>query len=496
MLQQNITIMRILLYSFLFTSFVSANSFLTPMEKQWIGEHKRIKACVERDWAPFSYVSTQGKVVGLSKDYTDAITDSIGLEIEYIPYNHWEDILTDTKLGKCDLLNGLYYTKDRAEYIDYTAPYLHMKEYFFTREDDEVVSSMLEIQNKKLSLALVKGYAVTEWVKKHYPTIKVNEKETIVECLYSISTGESDVFIGDSPSTRYNMEENFISGIRMPGINKDRRPRELRMGVKKEYSILANILSKSIEQLSEDKQKIIKEKWMSEIQEKTNWKLIGSIFSIIIFIGMVIILFNIRLRAKVQEKTEELNQLNRELESKVKERTKELSYLNDKLSLAANTDPMTGIYNRRYFFDISKKILAVSQRKGISICIAMLDIDNFKDINDTYGHDVGDIVIKKSVSIIQKELREDDTLIRFGGEEFIIMMIDTTLDSTYNLCESIRKNLENSYLIDKDKKITISIGISEFQPNDKNIDTIVKRADNALYQAKRTGRNRVVIDKS
>jgi len=235
---------------------------------------------------------------------------------------------------------------------------------------------------------------------------------------------------------------------------------------------------------------------MNEIQEKTNWKLIGSIFSIIIFIGMVIILFNIRLRAKVQEKTEELNQLNRELESKVKERTKELRHLNDKLSLAANTDPMTGIYNRRYFFDISREILAISRRKSISICIAMLDIDKFKDINDTYGHDVGDIVIKKSVSIIQKELREDDILIRFGGEEFIIMMIDTTLDSTYNLCESIRKNLENSYLIDKDKKITISIGISEFQPNDKNIDTIVKRADNALYKAKRTGRNRVVIDKS
>jgi len=474
------------------SSQLLTNTFLTAQEKQWISKHTTIRACVERDWAPFSYVSDEKKVVGLSKDYSDKVIHNVGLNVEYIAYDKWEDILTDIKSGKCDLLNGLYYTKERAEYIYYTMPYLHMKEYFFIREDATPVLFMKDLEKKKV--ALVKGYAVTEWVKRYYPSIEVNEKETISDCLYSVSTGESDAFIGDNPSTRYNMEENFISGIYMSNINTDRKPRELRMGVKKAYPLLARILDKSIMHLSESEQKQIKEKWMSEIQEKTNWVLVGSIFAFILLVTSVIIVFNIRLRQLVKEKTEALEKLNHELEDKVEVRTKELIHLNDKLLLAANTDPMTGIYNRRYFFDVSQQILAISKKDNMPICIAMLDIDKFKNINDTYGHDVGDKVIKQSVEIIRRHLQEEDVLIRFGGEEFLVVMLDTSLKDAIVLCDGIREDMEESYPIDKKTKVTISIGISEFQIDDKDIDVIVKRADNALYKAKRTGRNKIATE--
>ncbi len=478
--------------------FISQNilaleaAFLKPSERQWISKHPTIKACVETDWAPFSYISGEGKIVGLSKDYSDELAKNVGLHIAYIPYGKWEDILKDVKSGKCDLLNGLYYTKERAKYLYYTAPYLQMKEYFFVRDDSAPVHTMKDLMHKKV--ALVQGYAVTEWVKKHYPSIEVIEKKSITECLYSVSIGESDAFIGDSPSARYHLEEHFITNIYMSNINVDREPRELRMGVKKEYFILANILNKSIKHLSEAKQKVIRKRWMNESQEKTNWLLIGSIFAFILFVTFVITLFNLRLRKLVREKTAALEKLNHELEDKVEARTKELTHLNDKLLLAANTDPMTGIYNRRYFFDVSQQILAISKKENTPISIAMLDIDKFKNINDTYGHDIGDKVIKKSVEIIRQNLKRDDILIRFGGEEFLIVMLDTSLDDAYDLCEAIRKNMEEGYPIDPKTKVTLSIGISEFRIEDKDIDSIVKRADNALYRAKRTGRNKIIVE--
>jgi diguanylate cyclase (GGDEF)-like protein len=480
-------------FSLLFSSTFS-HTFLTTEEQQWIVEHPTINACVEGDWAPFSYVSSKGEVVGLSKDYSDKVVENVNLKIKYHVYNKWEKILDDTKMGKCDLLNGLYYTPEREKFIHYTIPYLHMKEYFFVKSDAPAIESMEDLKHKKV--ALVKGYAITEWVKTFYPSITILEKETISECLYSVSTGESDAFIGDTPSARYNMEKNFISGIVITGINKDRTLRELRMGVKKSYPMLEKILSKSIRNLSENEQKEIREKWMSQLQPKTNWLLIGLIFSAILLITFIFMIFNWRLRKLVKIKTEALEKFNHELESKVKARTEELHHLNGKLQLAANTDPMTGIYNRRYFFDVSAQILEVSKRDNMPMSIAMLDIDKFKIINDTYGHDVGDIVIQKSVELIRVHLKEDDILIRFGGEEFLVVMLDTSIKDALNLCEKIRQSIEKSYPINEERQVTISIGISHYSNGDTEIDQIVKRADNALYEAKRTGRNKIKIEEA
>jgi len=472
----------------------SPSTFLTKQEQQWIVEHPTIDVCVERDWAPFSYVSSKGKVVGLSKDYSDKISKNVGLKVEYHAYNKWKNILRDVKEEKCDLLNGLYYTPEREKYIHYTTPYLHMKEYFFVQDSAPSIESMEDLKDKKV--ALVKGYAITEWVKTFYPSITILEKESITACLYSVSIGESDAFIGDTPSARYNMEENFITGIIISGINRDHIPRALRMGVKKSYPILAKILTKSIQNLSENEQKMIREKWMSQLQPKINWLVIGLVFSAILLVTFIVIVFNWRLRKLVKIKTEALEKFNHELELKVKERTKELHHMNGKLQLAANTDPMTGIYNRRYFFDVSEQILEVSKRDNMPMCIAMLDIDKFKTINDTYGHDVGDIVIQKSVDIIREHLKEDDILIRFGGEEFLLVLLDTSMQDTLILCEQIRQTIEKSYPINDDKQVTISIGISQCTNEDEEISQIVKRADNALYEAKDTGRNKIAVEEA
>jgi len=190
-----------------------------------------------------------------------------------------------------------------------------------------------------------------------------------------------------------------------------------------------------------------------------------------------------------------LDDLNNSLEDKVKERTKELEYSNKELKLLASTDPLTKLYNRRYFTKTSEHILDIAKRNKTDLSIIMLDIDNFKVINDTYGHIVGKNVIILVAEIMQDCSRKSDIICRFGGEEFIILTPETNIDGAIVISEKIRSEVEKNDIQIKDGtelKFTVSIGVSKVDNElDSNDISIIKRADEALYEAKKSGRNRI-----
>lgn len=159
-------------------------------------------------------------------------------------------------------------------------------------------------------------------------------------------------------------------------------------------------------------------------------------------------------------------------------------------------DSLTGLYNRRYFDTHIENLILDSVKKKNSFSLMILDIDKFKNINDTYGHLSGDEIIKNMSKALLKGVRPSDLVVRYGGEEFVIMMPSTGINNAAKIAERIRKFIEKNYFIipvDPGKlNCTISVGISELSPSDTR-DTILERADKALYHAKRNGRNRTVI---
>lgn len=159
----------------------------------------------------------------------------------------------------------------------------------------------------------------------------------------------------------------------------------------------------------------------------------------------------------------------------------------------ANKDFLTGSYNRRYFFESSEAIIAKSARKDQNIALATLDIDNFKVVNDTYGHDVGDVAIKEIVTVLNKTLRKSDLVARFGGEEYCIILEDITLENTQKVFEEIRLNFENNHIIIGDLEFSYTVSIGVFYGKSDNITQMLKVSDEALYEAKENGRNQVVI---
>jgi diguanylate cyclase (GGDEF)-like protein len=175
-----------------------------------------------------------------------------------------------------------------------------------------------------------------------------------------------------------------------------------------------------------------------------------------------------------------------------------LEKANEELIDMSHRDPLTQIFNRRYFSEQSKKIKSFSQRNNnLPFSIITLDIDMFKNINDRYGHLVGDEVIIKVAHIIEAEVRDSDIVARFGGEEFVMLLQDCDLDNAYKVAEKVRQDIENTFIsihLDTKVKFTVSIGVAQFSEVDNdNIELTLSRADEALYKAKNKGRNKTVV---
>jgi diguanylate cyclase (GGDEF)-like protein len=156
------------------------------------------------------------------------------------------------------------------------------------------------------------------------------------------------------------------------------------------------------------------------------------------------------------------------------------------------TDALTQVRNRAFFDDYLRDTTEHSRKYGEIFSVAILDIDNFKAFNDTYGHPVGDLVLKETTKTIQESIRKTDILCRFGGEEFTLIFKATGLADALIITEKIRSAVENNALEHEGKKlsITISLGVTEFQKRD-NAAALLERADQALLRAKQSGKNRV-----
>lgn len=173
----------------------------------------------------------------------------------------------------------------------------------------------------------------------------------------------------------------------------------------------------------------------------------------------------------------------------------EKDHLYEKVRNLSIIDGLTQIYQKRHLTTLLKEELQRLEKKKKTCSVLMVDIDHFKDFNDTFGHLVGDILLKELSLSIQGNLRPMDLVGRFGGEEFLIALPETTQDEAMQIAQRIRHDVQSQNFMIHDKlfKLTLSIGISNFPDQSKNLDQLIEMADEGLYEAKRSGRNQVVL---
>lgn len=203
-------------------------------------------------------------------------------------------------------------------------------------------------------------------------------------------------------------------------------------------------------------------------------------------------LMNDVLEKKALDHAREIDRLNKNLLREVAERR----LVQQQLRQLSITDPLTRVYNRRHFFELAEMEMSRSKRYSHPISIIMLDLDNFKQVNDTHGHVVGDQMLMAVANLCMGLIRENDFFARYGGEEFIVLLPEAGLASAREAAERLVATIEKTSFVTNagDLSITISAGVSSNDGQaDILLEKLIDRADQALYRAKRAGRNRVMV---
>jgi len=242
----------------------------------------------------------------------------------------------------------------------------------------------------------------------------------------------------------------------------------------------------------------VKQQKLVALYEKEFKKII--IFSLFFLFVSLMISFYISHRLKrhfellhedIERQNHELSELNASLEEKIAKRTEELKIAHDEMEKIAMTDMLTGINNRYAFFTILGMEQDKADRYNSQFSLIMFDLDDFKKINDTYGHDVGDTVLIDVVKNVAACLRKSDIFGRIGGEEFMILLPHTQIAIALEIAERIRDFVSQNSA-EPLERVTLSLGVVQYE-NQESLESLIKRSDIALYKAKETGKNRVAV---
>jgi len=434
---------------------------LSEDEYAYLKNKKIIKMCIDPNWMPFEKFNYNGKHVGMTAEYFDLLREMVEIPIKVIKSNTWAETVQLAKARKCDIYSLAMETPERKKYMDFTSPYLSIPLVLATQMDVPFISDMKHIENK--NIGIVKDYAFNEIIRRKYPNINVFDVKNINDGLQKVANGELFGFIGTIASIGYVFQHDYIGELKITGKFDEKW--ELGIGTRNDEPLLLGIFQKAINSISDNEHQNILNKFIAIKYEKgTDYDLVIKILVTVFILASIGLYFYRRLSLT----------------------NKELKLLQHKLVEQANRDPLTNLYNRRYIYDVASNLLNIAKREKTDVGIIMIDIDNFKQINDNYGHAVGDEVIKKLSNILTLNTRESDIIARFGGEEFVILLPHTDAEGSTKIASKLRKLVEK-------ENFTVSLGVDNILYEDKDIDESLNRADKALYKAKEDGKNQVCV---
>ncbi len=359
----------------------------------------------------------------------------------------------------------------------------------------------LEIKAPSLDKTLINALDELRIIKERLECIEKRQMELVkmyvVDLIHHLSEGTESTDIRIITESTLDRLEREPSSLFQPEIF--RRIQDIILEKEKEIEIERSRLR---EQLKKVLKSIIST--ISSISDSENI-IIGHLNEHLSDIETVLSLDNL------EEITEKLTQLSARLKETIRKTQRELRKTKEELTKNAKLvehlkeeldkykemaiiDELTGIFNRRGILDLLKREVARSERFNLPLSIAMVDVDDFKRINDTFGHVTGDKVLKAVALIMKSAIRRIDMLGRYGGEEFLIIFPNTPKDNARVAAEKLRKEVESHKFKYRDQefRVTISLGVAEYTYGD-SVEVLISKADEALYKAKRAGKNRVEI---
>lgn len=405
-------------------------------------------------------------LTGLEIDFWNLILKKLNIKSQIEIENNYN--LINEKFQKNN--NNIKYAYSKGDYnnslTEVTNPIFNMKIGLATKVDSPFISDISTLNNKKIAIA--KGSILNKTLKEKYPMIKFIDTKDLNESLELLSQGKVYATVAKIHALSYKITNEALTNLKISGTLEEKI--EMKLLVHKENKILLNILNEAISKITEQERNIINTKYHTVIYETS--KDFSWIYKFVLPLVLVImfILF-----------------INRKLNKEITKRKK----IEEELYKVANIDALTNISNRRKIEEIYNKELKRAKRYKRNLSIIFFDIDNFKKINDELGHSTGDMVLSKLSTVVKNNIRIADSFGRWGGEEFIIILPETSKDRAENIAYALKDKIEQSYF-DIDRGITCSFGVAKLEETDSP-DSLLTRVDHAMYFIKSNGKNGVKV---
>lgn len=457
---------------------------LNKEEVNYLKEKKELKICTIPNALPYEKIDEKNNHIGFFSEITRLIKKSININMSIVQTTSFAQSLSYIKQRKCDILIGVIKTSNRDKFLDFTDTYLIETLVIATNNNELFINNTKDLYKKKVGI--IRDYAFFKLLKEKYPDIYFVEVKNVIDGLQKVRNNELFAFVDTLSTITYNIQNELFPNLKISGKLKEEI--EFRTASRSDEKILNSILQKAHNSISENQVESILKKWTNiQIKQTINFRYLQEI-SIVFIILILLTLFWTRKLSKANKKLKKTKKY-------LQKTLKELEDSHKELEILASRDSMTGLFNRGYFKRVSIHILSLAKRKDREIAIILLDIDNFKKVNDNYGHPIGDEVIISLSNKIKSIHRKSDLSCRFGGEEFIILLPETNMKNALLLAEKIRCETENIKVNIEDNKFvqfTVSIGVSLVHvKNEESVEKAIKRADEALYEAKKSGKNKV-----
>jgi len=445
--------------------YKTPNKFsLTQEEKSYLQKKKVINVCVSRDKMPLEAINENNQYEGIVADILKLMQKNSNITFAYIPSDNWTQKLDLMKEKKCDVISLTMQTPSRKKYMDFTTPYVSFPFAIATKNSEIFIDNLDSLNGKKVSL--IKGSASVELLRSKYPFIEIVSVDTLMQGLQLVRENKVYGHIDSIAKLAYTLRQEGISDIKIAG--KFDEFSQLSFATSRDEALLHAIMQKTLDSLEEKEQDIqsIYNKWFAiKFEQKVDYVLVYEMLAVLLFFGSL-----------GAWRYYEMHKINKIINSK-----------NEELERMAITDQLTNIFNRRKINEILQVNKELADRYKTPFGIIILDIDRFKKVNDIYGHQVGDTTLQTFASIMTTNSRKSDTVGRWGGEEFLIIITNASEESLINFAQNLRKKIENHHFETVDH-VTASLGATLYNSVESYEETVA-RADKALYISKESGRN-------
>lgn len=433
------------------------------------------------NFAPYSSFDEQHKAQGFAIDVFSIIAQRAGINFKYKSEPGRASMVQTLSQGEGDILLNIGDQKDVAEWLDFTSNVVKIPLSIFVRENESSLLSVDDLAKHKVALVVERYLPWPGLSKALLANLNIEEFNEVEMAFYALMIGQVDALISLDPVI-WNVATNLQLSDKIRPLTHPVAEFNFNIGVRKQHQQLIQNLELARQSLMDTKKyKATYDKWFERDLPFWNTESVFWTMSAIIVLTLLMTQWF---------RSRELEAVNATLQQQIDDATEQLSENNAYLMDLTVTDTLTGINNRRAFENSLSELIHRSDRYKEVFSMLIFDIDDFKKLNDQYGHDMGDQVLVEVVDRVVNVVRDADTLYRWGGEEFTILMPQTRQNGALKMAERCRSAVADE-LFKEVGQVSVSLGVTCYMPHD-NERKLFKRADDALYQAKSQGKNCVV----